>query len=68
MPNAKKIKNRMLEMGITQAKLAKYLDIATPTACQKLNNLRPFTLEEAEKVAKLLKIKDSEFGNYFFSQ
>lgn len=55
-------------MGITQAKLAKYLDIATPTACQKLNNLRPFTLEEAEKVAKLLKIKDSEFGNYFFSQ
>lgn len=66
MPNAEKIKARMAELNITQAGLAEYLGVATPTICQKINNLRPFTLDEAERVAEKLKIKDKEFGAYFF--
>ena len=53
LPNAEKIKARMAELNITQAGLAEYLGVATPTICQKINNLRPFTLDEAERVALL---------------
>lgn len=67
MPNTVKIKKRMSELGITQADLAKCINIATPTMCQKINNIRPLSLEEAEKVAKELRIKDEDFGTYFFS-
>lgn len=68
MPNTEKIKARMEELSITQARLARELGIATPTICQKINNIRPFSLEEAEKVAEILKIKDRDFGTYFFGE
>lgn len=67
MPDTNKIKARMAELGMTQADLAGKLGIATPTMCQKINNLRPFTLEEAEIVADALKISNQDFGTYFFA-
>ena len=67
MINTNLLKRRMSEMRITQAELVEYLDIATPTMCQKINNIRPFSLEEANKVALKLRIKDKEFGEYFFA-
>lgn len=67
MPNTIKLKKRMSELGITQSALASKLSLATPTICQKINNIRPFTLGEAEKVAEILQIKDTEFGDYFFT-
>lgn len=67
MPNATALKERMRKVGITQADLAKEVNLATPTICQKINNIRPFTLEEAERVAKKLGISDKEFGLYFFN-
>lgn len=67
MVNTNKIKGRMKEKEITQADVAKYLNIAQPTANQKINNIRPFDLDEAEKLAELLEINSGEFGNYFFS-
>lgn len=67
MVNTNKIKGRMKEMEITQADVAKCLKIAQPTANQKINNIRPFDLEEAEKLSELLKIVPSEFGTYFFA-
>ena len=66
LPNTDKIKARMDELSITQVQLARELGVATPTICQKINNIRPFSLEEAEKVAEVLKIKDKDFGSYFF--
>lgn len=66
MINTSKIKERMDELGITQVKLAKRLGIAAPTMSQKINNNRPLSLEEAEKMANALKIKDKDFGVYFF--
>lgn len=67
MINTDKLKSRMSKLGITQVQLAEKLGIAAPTMCQKLNNIRPLSLEEAEILATELKIKDKEFGSYFFS-
>lgn len=64
--NTNKIKGRMKELEITQADVAKCLEIAQPTANQKINNVRPFDLNEAEKLAELLNIEAGDFGLYFF--
>lgn len=67
MVNTNKIKGRMKELEITQADVAKCLKIAQPTANQKINNIRPFDLDEAEKLSDLLKIESGDFGSYFFA-
>lgn len=67
MINTDKLKSRMSKLGITQVQLAEKLGIAAPTMCQKLNNIRPLSLEEAEILATELKIKDKEFGSYFLA-
>lgn len=66
MINTSKIKGRMAEMQITQKDVAKELRIAQPTANQKINNIRPMDLEEAEKLSKMLEIPPEEFAIYFF--
>lgn len=68
MVNTNKLKGRMKELNITQADVAKELNIAQPTANQKINNIRSFDLEEAEILAKMLHIEAGEFGTYFFAQ
>lgn len=67
MLNTKKLKARMKELGMTQADLAGKVGLATPTLCQKLNNVRPFSLPQAEKVALALDISAQELASYFFS-
>lgn len=66
MVQTNKIKGRMKELGLSQADVAKHLNIAQPTVNQKINNVRPFNLDEAEKLLELLKIDISDFGTYFF--
>ncbi|WP_341479568.1 helix-turn-helix transcriptional regulator [Clostridium gallinarum] len=65
--NTTKIKARMIEFGFTQKDLAKALNIATPTMSQKLNNIRPMYLKEADQLADILKIDTNNFGEYFFT-
>ena len=67
MLNTNKIKGRLVECGLTQKDVAKALEIAQPTANQKINNIRPMDLNEAEKLAGLLRIKPEEFQAYFFT-
>ena len=67
MVNTNKIKGKMKELEITQADVAKALRIAQPTANQKINNIRPFNLDEAEALAKMLGVNTGEFGDYFFA-
>ena len=62
MINSNKIKGRMVEMGITQKDVARTLNIAPPTVSQKINNVRPMDLNEAEILAKMLQIRPDEFG------
>ena len=68
MLNVSKVRGRMAELSLTQADVASALNIAQSTACQKLNRVRPMDLDEAEMLAKLLQLDDSDFGEYFFAQ
>ena len=67
MVNTNKIKGRMKELEITQVDVAKMLNLSPPTVSQKLNNVRAFNLEEAEKLSNMLHIETGEFGIYFFA-
>lgn len=67
MINTNKIKGRMVELGLTQKDVSIALKLAQPTINQKINNIRPMDLSEAEALAKLLQINDSEFSLYFFA-
>ncbi|WP_286471578.1 helix-turn-helix domain-containing protein [Parabacteroides goldsteinii] len=68
MINSNKIKGRIVEMGFTQKDVAKRLKLSAPTVSQKINNLRPMELKEAEELAKMLRIEDKDFVAYFFSK
>ena len=68
MLNVDKVRGRLAELRLTQKDVANALGIAVPTASQKLNRVRPMDLDEAEKLADLLKIEDSQFGEYFFAR
>lgn len=66
MINTNKIKGRMAEMQLTQKDVAVSLGLAQPTINQKINNIRPMDLNEAEKLSNLLNIPPEEFSSYFF--
>lgn len=68
MVNTNKIKGRLAELGLTQKDVAKVLNIAQPTVNQKINNIRPMNLSEAEQLSNLLKLTPQEFQVYFFIQ
>lgn len=65
MINTNKLKGRIVELGYTQSDVANYLNIAQPTLNQKINNIRPMDLDEAEKIAIFLNITDEEFPFFF---
>lgn len=67
MINTRKIKSRMCELGLTQKDVANALHIAQSTANQKINNIRPMDLQEAEDLSKILKIDAMDFAEYFFA-
>lgn len=66
MINSGKIKGRLVELGLTQKDVAEALVIAQSTANQKINNIRPMDLNEAEKLASLLHLRAEDFQLYFF--
>lgn len=68
MLNARLLKARMVEQGITQADVAKCLGIARSTVSQKLNGVRPLYLKEADKLATLLSMDAQMFGSIFFGK
>ena len=66
MVNTKKLIDRMKEIGVNQARVADVLSLARPTVSQKLRNVRPMFLDEAEKLSNLLGIGPEDFCAYFF--
>ncbi len=66
MINTNKIKGRMAELQMTQKDIANSLGLAQSTVNQKINNVRPMDLDEAEKLSDLLHIQSKEFETYFF--
>jgi len=67
MVNFRKIKGRMVEMGLKQENIAEAWDCKIPTVCQKLNGVRPISLKEADTLGRLLQLSDEEYYKYFFA-
>lgn len=67
MLNTRKIKARLVELGLTQKDVANVLNIAPATASQKINGIRPMSLQEARALSRLLKLESADFGDYFFA-
>lgn len=66
MVNSVLIKARARELGLRQVDIADRLELRQPTLNQKINNIRPMTLEECAKLAEMLKISGNEIVEYFF--
>ena len=64
--NVIKIKKRNLELGITPKDWAECLGVKLQNAYNKINGKSHLTLEQANRIQKLLRIDDHEFGLYFF--
>lgn len=56
----------MAELGFTQKDIAKELELSPATVSQKINGVRPMYLDEAKKLAEILRVKDDEFRSIFF--
>lgn len=69
MINKRKIKARMVELGLTQKDLMgpDCLNCALPTVNQKINGRRPITVDQAERLGKKLQLKDLEYFEFFFT-
>lgn len=67
MINSNKLKQRAKSLGIRQIDIADALGLKQSTVNQKINNVRPMSLDEAEIIAALLKISNEDFAHYFFA-
>ena len=69
MINERKIKGRMVELGLTQKDVAgkDVWNCALPTVSQKLSGVRPIYLDEANALAKLLKLTELEYYEFFYA-
>lgn len=67
MINGNKIKGRIVELGMNQGDVAEKMKLSQPTLSQKLNNIRPMDLDEAEKLSEILMIPAEKFCDYFFA-
>jgi transcriptional regulator with XRE-family HTH domain len=63
-----KLLGLMKELGFSQEKLARCLNINESTLNRKLNGHSAFTQREIEKICELLNIKNKEIGCYFFAK
>lgn len=53
-----RLKGRMAELGITQTQLAKELGISLQALNQKLNGKTDLSINEAEKIIRVLRIEN----------
>lgn len=70
MVNERKIKGRMVEMGLAQKDIAgeSCWNCSLPTVSLKLRGERPIFLDEANALAKLLKLSEAEYYDFFFAE
>lgn len=65
--NVIEIKKRNIELGISPKDWAKCLDITVQHAYKKIEGKSHLTLHQADKVQKMLEIKDEDFAFYFLN-
>lgn len=66
MPNTRKIKARITELGLTIGKVAKKMNISPYTLGRKIAGKTPMSIREARFLQKELKIPDNKIALYFF--
>ena len=57
----------MAQLGVSDSDVASALHLSRAVTVKKLNNILLLNLDEAEKLADLLRISDEAFGGYFFA-
>ena len=69
MLNILKIIERLKEMGLTQKNLAQKMELNEATINAKLNdeNGRTLTIDETNKILKILQIAKTDINDYFFT-
>lgn len=68
MPNEKKIKAKILELGLSIRVIAAEMKLSAYTLGQKIAGKTPMSLKEARYLQKRLSIPDEEIVLYFFTQ
>lgn len=68
MVNTLKLRGRIREKGLTQKDVAEMLNVSETTVGAKINNKRPITLDEADKISEILGISDGEFVSFFLTR
>ncbi|MEX5398753.1 helix-turn-helix transcriptional regulator [Streptococcus sp. ZJ93] len=66
MAKTNKLKALIVERGLTQSKVAETIGVDKTTLSRKINNSTPFTVEEAKKIATLLKMTAEQATEIFF--
>jgi hypothetical protein len=67
MINTSAVKERMKSMKLTQGTVAEQMGLSQCVLSQKINNKRPMTIKEAEKLQGILLIPDAEFRFFFLT-
>ena len=65
MVAVRKIKARIVELGLTQRDVAEYMGVSRQTLTDKLNGKKDFKLSEIEAICRKLEIEDKV--GYFFA-
>ena len=68
MPNEKKIKARICELGLTIKSVADKMGLTAYTLGQKIAGKAPMSLKEARRLQEILRISDNEVVLYFFTK
>ena len=66
MINSKALRTLMIDQSVTYDQLADLLGLSPVTIRQKIYNVRPMKLSEAEKIQSALHIPDVAFAQIFF--
>ncbi len=66
MVDSRRIRARMIELSLSNKDIAKKWGCALQTVSQKLNGVRPMTLEQANGLAELLKLNEIEYYTFLF--
>lgn len=65
MVNTRELKKRMLDYGLTTAKLAEKVGVTQGYMSAMITGSRPLTLKNANLIQEALEIPNEEFGFYF---
>lgn len=67
MPNEKKIKARICELGLSIKAIAVTMNLTAYTLGRKIAGKTPMSLTEARTLQNILKISDDDVVIYFFT-